>query len=256
MLGKLIKYEYKATSRTFIPIYIALLLVAVINRIFRMGDIDVAWGISTLALVGLFIALGVLTIIVIVQRFNKNLLGDEGYLMFTLPVSSVQLIVSKLVISIVWAITSSIVAFATFLILLGDAPFFKELFTDWNQIWAEFTLVVQEQMNISNPIWFLVIIVVIMLLSYISFIFTIYLSLAAAQLPVFNKHRGVVGFAAFFVINLVSSTCTQILDLVIPESVASNFSSASLVMIIITLIMCSVVFIGIKWILDKHLNLE
>ncbi len=256
MLGKLIKYEYKATARTFIPIYIALLLVAVINRVFRMGAIDVAWGISTLALVGLFIALGVLTIIVIVQRFNKNLLGDEGYLMFTLPVTSVQLIVSKLVISIVWTIISSIVACATFLILLGDAPFFNEIFTQWDRLWAEFTIVVQEQMHLSNPIWFLAIIVVIALLSYISFIFTIYLSLATAQLPIFNKHRGVVGFAAFFVINLVSSTCTQILGLVIPESMVSTFSSAALLMIIMTLIMCVIVFIAIKWILDRHLNLE
>ena len=256
MLGKLIKYEYKATSRTFIPIYIALLLVAVINRIFRMGDIDVAWGISTLALVGLFIALGVLTIIVIVQRFNKNLLGDEGYLMFTLPVSSVQLIVSKLVISIVWAITSGIVAFASFLILLGEAPFFKELFTNWNQIWAEFTIAVQEQMNISNPIWFLVIIVVITLLSYISFIFTIYLSLAAAQLPVFNKHRGVVGFAAFFVINVVVSIYSQIIDVLVPGDLGVTFLSTTLVIIISTFILCIILFIGIKWILDKHLNLE
>lgn len=256
MLGKLIKYEYKATSRTFIPIYIALLLVAVINRVFRMGNIDVAWGISTLALVGLFIALGVLTIIVIVQRFNKNLLGDEGYLMFTLPVKSEQLIVSKVIISILWTIISGIVAFATFLILLGDAPLFNEVFSNWNLIWAEFTIAVQEQMNVSGPILFIVMIVVILLLSYISFIFEIYLSLAAAQLPAFNKNRGVIGFAAFFVINVVLSICSQIVELIIPEQVVNNFSSAAIVMIITTLIVCIILFIGIKWILDKHLNLE
>lgn len=197
MLEKLIKYEYKATARIFIPIYIALLLVAVINRVFRIGNIDVAWGISTLALVGLFIALGVLTIIVIVQRFNKNLLGDEGYLMFTLPVKSEQLIVSKLIISIVWTIISGIVAFITFLILLCEASLFNEIFTNWNMIWTEFSIAVQEQMHVSSPILFIAMIVAILLLSYISFIFKIYLSLAAAQLPAFNKHRGVVGFAAF-----------------------------------------------------------
>lgn len=256
MLGKLIKYEYKATARTFIPIYIALLLVAVINRVLRIGNIDVAWGISMIVLVGLFIALGVLTIIVIVQRFNKNLLGDEGYLMFTLPVKSEQLVASKLIISIVWTIISSIVAFVTFLILLGEAPLFNEIFTNWNIIWTEFTIAVQEQMHVSSPILFIAMILAVLLLSYISFIFEIYLSLAAAQLPVFNKNRGVVGFAAFFVINVVLSICSQILGVIIPDQVVNTFASSITIMIISTLIVCIVLFIGIKWILDKHLNLE
>lgn len=256
MLEKLIKYEYKATARIFIPIYIALLLVAVINRVFRIGNIDVAWGISTLALVGLFIALGVLTIIVIVQRFNKNLLGDEGYLMFTLPVKSEQLIVSKLIISIVWTIISGIVAFITFLILLGEASLFNEIFTNWNTIWTEFSIAVQEQMHVSSPILFIAMIVAILLLSYISFIFKIYLSLAAAQLPAFNKHRGVVGFAAFFVINVVLSICSGIMELIIPDQLFNTFSSSVIVVFITALIVCIVLFIGIKWILDKHLNLE
>lgn len=256
MLGKLIKYEYKATARTFIPIYIALLLVAVINRVLRIGKIDVAWGISMIVLVGLFIALGVLTIIVIVQRFNKNLLGDEGYLMFTLPVKSEQLIASKLIISIVWTIISGIVAFITFLILLGEARLFNEIFTNWNMIWTEFTIVVQEQMYVSSPILFIAMIVAISLLSYISFIFEIYLSLAAAQLPVFNKNRGVVGFVAFFVINVILSIGSQILGVIIPDQVFNTFASSVTIMIITTLIVCLVLFIGIKWILDKHLNLE
>lgn len=256
MLGKLIKYEYKATARTFIPIYIALLLVAVINRVLRIGNIDVAWGISMIVLVGLFIALGVLTIIVIVQRFNKNLLGDEGYLMFTLPVKSEQLVASKLIISIVWTTISSIVAFVTFLILLGEAPLFNEIFTNWNIIWTEFTIAVQEQMHVSSPILFIAMILAVLLLSYISFIFEIYLSLAAAQLPVFNKNRGVVGFAAFFVINVVLSICSQILGVIIPDQVVNTFASSITIMIISTLIVCIVLFIGIKWILDKHLNLE
>ena len=256
MLGKLIKYEYKATARTFIPIYIALLLVAIINRMFGIRNIDIAWGISLIALVGLFIALGVLTIIVIVQRFNKNLLGDEGYLMFTLPVKSEQLIASKLIISIVWTIISGIVAFITFLILLGEASLFNEIFKNWNMIWTEFTIVVQEQTHVSNPILFIVMIVAILLLSYISFIFKIYLSLAAAQFPAFNKNRGVAGFVAFFVINVILSMCSGIMELIIPDQLFNNFSSSVIVAIITALIICIVLFIGIKWILDKHLNLE
>ena len=34
MLGKLMKYEIKATGRTLIPLYIALLAFAIINKLF------------------------------------------------------------------------------------------------------------------------------------------------------------------------------------------------------------------------------
>lgn len=256
MLGKLIKYEYKATARTFIPIYIALLLVAVINRVLRIGNIDVAWEVSTIVLVGLFIGLGVLTIIMIIERFNKNLLGDEGYLMFTLPVKSEQLILSKLIISIIWTIISGVVASITFLILLGEASLFNEIFTTSDIIWIEFKNIVPGQMYINNPILYLGMIGVTALISYISFILKVYLSLAAAQLPVFNKNRSVVGFIAFLVINVVLSICSGIMKLIIPNQLFNTFSSSLIMAVVIGLIICSLLFIGIKWILDKHLNLE
>ena len=256
MLGKLIKYEYKATARTFIPIYIALLLVAVINRVFRIGNIEVAWGISTIVLVGLFIGLGVLTIIMIIERFNKNLLGDEGYLMFTLPVKSEQLILSKLMISIIWTIISGVVASVTFLILLGEVSLLDEIFTNSDIIWIEFKNILQGQKYINNPILFIGLIGIAGIVSYMSFIFKVYLSLAAAQLPVFNKNRVIVALIAFFSINVVLSICSRIIKFIISAELFYNFSSALMLMLVTQGVVCIVLFISIKWILDKHLNLE
>lgn len=256
MLGKLIKYEFKATARTFLPIYIALLLVAAINRGFRLGHLSAGFGISTLVLVGLFMALGVLTIIMIIQRFNKNLLGDEGYLMFTLPVSSDQLIISKLIISLVWTVISGLVAVITFVILLGDAPFFDDIFTNWSMIWNQFAIVVRTEIKMDSPSLFVLSCLFISLLSYVAFILEVYLSLAAAQLPVFNKHRGIIGFIAFFVINVILSICGQIAGSVIPIEVIESFKTGSILMILNSLAVCIVLYIGIKIILDKHLNLE
>lgn len=256
MLGKLIKYEYKATARTFIPIYIAILVVAVINRVFRIGNIEVAWGISTIVLVGLFIGLGVLTIIMIIERFNKNLLGNEGYLMFTLPVKSEQLILSKLIISMIWTIISGIIASITFLILLGEASLFNEIFVNSDVIWIEFKNILQGQKYISNPILFIGVIGISGIINYISFIFKVYLSLAAAQLPVFNKNRTIVAFIVFFAINVVLSICSKVIKLIIPEALFYTFSSVLILMIVTGIVVCIILFIAIKWILDKHLNLE
>ena len=98
MLSKLMKYEFKATGRTLLPLYGALLGFALINRILFRGSLDetinetfgtignIANFISVFAYGCTMAAVFVVTFFVIVQRFYKNILGDEGYLMNTLPV--------------------------------------------------------------------------------------------------------------------------------------------------------------------------
>ncbi|MFN1806344.1 hypothetical protein ACK2GQ_06725 [Clostridioides difficile] len=75
MLGKLLKYELKASGRIFIPLYIAILIVAVFNGIFMNTNILQVQGIGILVLTSLFMALGVLTIVVTIQRFRKIFWG-------------------------------------------------------------------------------------------------------------------------------------------------------------------------------------
>lgn len=43
----------------------------------------------------------VVTAVILIQRFYKNLLGSEGYLMFTLPVTVSQHLFSKTIIAVV-----------------------------------------------------------------------------------------------------------------------------------------------------------
>ena len=57
----------------------------------------------------LCVAIAVITALTIIQRFTRNLLGREGYLMHTLPVTPAQLILSKLISSMVWLLCSILV---------------------------------------------------------------------------------------------------------------------------------------------------
>ena len=92
MLGKLTKYEFKATARVLLPAYLALLLVTVLGKVL-LAVPPVQEALNG-AIAGFFVVIymlmimGVLflTFFISVQRFYKNLLGDEGYLMHTLPV--------------------------------------------------------------------------------------------------------------------------------------------------------------------------
>ena len=116
MLGKLFKHELWAMSRIMLPVTAVLLVLAGLSNVsVRYIDLvqsDFLTFVLALFLVLFFIgmvAAGVVLIVVIVSRFYNNLLKDEGYLMFTLPVSTHELVWSKLLASLVWTIVSALI---------------------------------------------------------------------------------------------------------------------------------------------------
>lgn len=254
MLRKLLKYEFKAASRNFLPIYGALILVALVDRLFRMRNINLGYDLTTLILVGLFIALGVLTLIVTIQRFSKNLLGDEGYLMFTLPVKSRQLISSKLIATVVWGILSGIVGLITCLVLAVDYAALNELINSWPKIWGELVRAIRIEFN-GQVTFALLGIPTAGILAYIEGILVIYLALATAQLPIFSKYRSVISFVAFFVINTVLQLLLQVVGIIIPLG-AMTGTTRLLVVLIGFLLVDTILFMGVNYIVSKHLNLE
>ena len=103
MLKKLLKYEFKATARTYGGMYLALLAASVLfgGSVWRWNGTNsdaysTLVGLMSLVYTAVIIGTVVVTIMTIVQRFYRNLLGREGYLMHTLPVTETQLVTSKL----------------------------------------------------------------------------------------------------------------------------------------------------------------
>ena len=94
-------------GKQFAFIWPAALVMALLNR-FTIGSLDSSdvtrelfSGVAMLVYVAILIALFVIALIFIIQRFYLGLLGDEGYLMFTLPVRPWQLIASKAICALV-----------------------------------------------------------------------------------------------------------------------------------------------------------
>ena len=113
MLGKLLKYEYKATSRYFIGLYIVLALLTIGNKIMliiedtsdvQLRVVDILFGIIMASYVIAIIAIAVATVVLMLRRFYFNMLKDEGYLTFTLPATVGQHIASKMIVCITWVI--------------------------------------------------------------------------------------------------------------------------------------------------------
>ena len=136
MLNRLLKYEIKATARKFLPLYAAIIVVSLfVNWGIRFPKLGIISGLSNFLLAALFVSLIAITLITIIQRFKNNLLSNEGYLMFTLPVSTKKLILSKLICAVVWAFLSVIVSVFSFLIIafsLGLITSIKDFLTQYS----------------------------------------------------------------------------------------------------------------------------
>ncbi|MDD4680660.1 MAG: ABC transporter permease [Clostridia bacterium] len=137
MLGKLLKYEIKSTARIFIPLYALLLVFALLNKFLNPFEVmessvrfnfqSVFQALTASAYFILIVAIFVMTLFIAIQRFYKNLLGDEGYLMFTLPVKTRQNIASKLLIAVMWYILSAVAVITSIAIMVGPREFFEFL---------------------------------------------------------------------------------------------------------------------------------
>lgn len=216
MLGKLMKYEFRTTAIYFLPIYVVLVLVSGLRYVVSLISQKFSNGFSafsgfSLSAIYLLLALGlaITTFIVIIIRFYKNLLGTEGYLMFTLPVSVEQNILAKLIPSVVWFFGSCVLG------MLTIAPAMGLRFND-----NPFTMFTGIRLGDVPEI----LLAVLMVIGSIAGTFLFYyLCMCIGQM--FNSHRFLASAGAYIVIQ----TVLQILGIAFIWICASSFSSQAFV---------------------------
>lgn len=260
MLSKLLKYELKSTARVFLPLYVTLLIVATINGLFINSEIFNAQGLLMMIFGALLIALFVITVIVLIQRFSKNLLGDEGYLMFTLPVKSSSILISKYLVTILWTVLSGFVSVIAFLliILISSCISGGINISEYMQILSEFmkTIFSSEYLSSATNI------MLVIFISYSTFVFTVYLALSMGQLPIFNKHRNLASISSFIGINIIFSFIKNAIIMMLVKTHVENMQIYGLSGTIgnfrtfMNIILLIGLFFGTRFILDKKLNLE
>lgn len=205
MLGKLMKYEIKATGRTLLPLYVVLLAFAIINKVFIgtgfshevNGFSGIAFILSILGYGFTMAAVFIVTFFVIIQRFYKNLLGDEGYLMNTLPVTTTANITSKISIATLWNVVSGLVAILSIIIMSFEPTSFVKLF---HELFAGFS---EAYNQFGFQVYIIIIeLVVAGLVQLIKSVTMIYASISIGHL--FSKHRILFSFGAFIFLNLIT----------------------------------------------------
>ena len=217
MLKQLLKYEFKATKRLYFGLYLALALLSVVLGVsFRQENARVDntnFGRLEVILMVLYLsvifAIAVLCFVNTIQRFYQNLLGREGYLMHTLPVNENQLILSKLLTSMVWVLCSGLVGIVCITVMVSIGVIDQETFgmVDWNS-WKQLWQMLYEE--IGPKFWVAMAWTILINLARLaSLILCVYAAcMIAHQFP---KHVMVAGILAFIGLNIVETQLDKLL---------------------------------------------
>lgn len=263
MFGKLLKYDFRSMFKQFAFIWPAALAVALVNH-FTLNSFvtstsemrQTVSGIAMLVYVAILVAMFIIALIFTIQRFFKGLLGDEGYLMHTLPVRPWQLISSKLLCAVVTTFLSVVVAILSiFLIFPWDAEDFQQLFQGLGYLFSHW------DMEATRVVLSLLEMLLFVLVSLATGYLQLYLSMSVGHL--FNKNRVAMSVIAFIAINAVASMLLSALpawhiDFDPMQNLAGMdlFQKMIWTAIAVELVHSAVYFIGTEFILRKKLNLE
>ncbi len=197
MLRKLIKHEFRATSRIMWPVFLGMLALTALMRIslpLLDGEGSTHWFLQIISMllaisfaVG-FAALGLAPLVLSAVRFRNHILRDEGYLTLTLPVSIHRLLLSKLIVSAVWYAAAFLVMALTMLVASttwSDLRTFPSLFGDLLSAFSQL-----EDSLRSGAMLLILQIFLACVLSVIVSTLIVYAAYAVGYS--FNKHKGAI----------------------------------------------------------------
>lgn len=263
MLGKVFKYDMKAMNRSLMPGYIILLLLALLTKGMGLLATKVPLfgtiaNFSAMLFVLMVIGIFFYTLVIVIMRFYKNLIKEEGYLTHTLPVKKSTLILSKLLTANIYYLLTLIVACIAVTINVYGAPI---LGTIWQFIEQA---IIAAGLTVPHAVIY---IALFLTFSTISQTLFIYVSICLGQTRNDKKlmYSVVYGIIVYMVVQLISALEIGFLFLINPElrsitndtiptmgTMAQIFALSGIVSVIVTI---AYYIISVK-VLDRKLNLE
>lgn len=260
MLGKLLKYEFQSMGRLLLFIYAGVIALAFVlgglmayNTGVDYSVLERSAGQKTLMAflsiyVILLLALVLITMIMIILRFYRNLLGPEGYLMHTLPVPKWTLVMSKLITSLIWVVIGAAVSILSFAIILKVSGMWSGSYS--REIFSLGLTPGQTAFEI-----------ILSVITVIAIILRFYFSMAVGNLA--NRHKFALAVIVFIgitiVISILQTTVVPLdmMDILFWSGLSGLLSqdSSRIPELVLQLILSAAFFTGTTWILQKHLNL-
>lgn len=270
MLRKLIKHEFRATARIMGPLYLVLLVAALGANLSTRGILETPYPILNIlgsllvmAFVVAILAVCVVSFLLMIQRFYKNLLRDEGYLMFTLPASVHQHVWSKLIVSSVWFIVTGVAVMLSFMVMALNVGFLEALVHFIKRILEDITAYYA-----INGTVFLLELLVLVFVGCIGFCLQFYAALAIGHS--FSNHKFAWSVAFFFILQFASQLVGSLLLLSLNAPVINSllgsldFRVSGMgavhmgmgILIAVSVVYAAVFYVITTYFLKNRLNLE
>lgn len=252
MLGKLIKHELRAMLNKFSLVAVIFLVVSVIVRIMTLFEDamedSISFTMSFVFITSVFViglvGLNFFALFSSVTRFQKNLFGDEGYLMHTLPVPSYYHIITKFVAGLVTWIVSVIISMISITISffgVNEITGMIEAVSDMFSFVAEYPLQSFMAFILTTS-------------SYCALIFLCYLCVSITNFV--PKGKGAINalmiIGAIIINNIITAIITEFL---VNSSIGSEIT-ASLIYTAYFAVVAVVFFFITNRIISRNLNLE
>ncbi len=243
-MNKLLKYEFRATLRLYLPLYLVMLGFAVLGRFSLWGvpwevtvqEDLVGWTNLSVSVAGtgvgnevlaillnivlagnVLVLLGAMVVhfIITLQRFWKNLMGDEGYLMFTLPVSTGELLWSKAICAFVWGVVTALMVLLSVLVLAWHPQLVQAVKQELSTIAPEeWQLILQMLHSVLPPVMWLIL-VAEAVISGVGGLFLLYSAMAIGHTV--KNHKVLASVGAYGIISMVLGTAASLLmNLLLP----------------------------------------
>ena len=265
MLNKLLKYEFKATSK-LLPVGYLFIVIVFLLGLFAKNVFHAAVAYTLPAILLLLGSIFVLifTYVVTITRFYKSLFGSEGYLTQTLPVSKAQLLGSRIIVFVVWFIAGTIAFIA------GLFGFLYLLTSDVANVWETI-----RNVFLSSP-WYFGYLLASTIIGAFLFAFEIFFCICLANTSKFLRNNIAFSFVFYIIIMAIVGVVDVLTMMFIPLSIKTDVFTGQTSLMFKTMfsgmaelgpssatsavtyigvgsVIFDVILIGVLWALSNHL---
>jgi hypothetical protein len=203
MLSKLIKYDIRSTWRDFAGVYLSILLgVLVLPPLFNVFHHPIINTVAGFIATAIVIATIVVTVVTLFKIFNTSVFSKAGYLTMTLPVTSSEIVISKLLVSTMWIILTGIVSVigVTILIMNSGTVYLSDV--------ADFFRKISVFVD-SRGMFAFILLLTTTVASTVKEVAKLFLACSIAHLKQINRFRVLLGILSYFALSWLEAFIIQ-----------------------------------------------
>jgi len=283
MLGKLIKHDMRVLSRVLLPMFLGIAAISLLSSLalaFNVknlgenvhGVLQTVLSIST----GIFTFFGIIalcagtlvTLFLVVRHFYNSVMSSEGYLTFTLPVTTGKILFSKMLTGYIWMILCAVLSLLCvfLLILVGSAPAGSFINTDIFRFIGEGFSELSKYWESSYTV-FLVEVLLSCIIAPLELLLQIYVSIVIGSM-ISRKYKILTSIGIYLAISIVTGILSSIITAfgsfsgyydnveVFASAIMRLFSPMMLASMVFTLVCSAAYYFVTRYLLTNKLNLE